>query len=151
VKDSSASRSDHDNAEPTEWLQSRPGERCLIHVDAIATGGLYSFVEILSEPGDGTPLHRHTREDEHIMVLEGSARIAYGERIFDAAAGSLVTLRKGIPHAWGNRSNATLRIAVIAFPGGCEEALRALAKGSQDDLHAIAQRVGVVNLGPAPF
>jgi mannose-6-phosphate isomerase-like protein (cupin superfamily) len=151
MKDSSASGSDHNVAKPAEWLQTRPGERCLIHVDAIATGGLYSFVEIVSEPGDGTPLHRHTREDEHLMVLEGTARMAYGERIFDAVAGSLVTLKKGIPHAWGNRSDAPLRIAVIAYPGGCEDALRALAKGSRDDLLAIVERVGVQHLGPAPF
>jgi mannose-6-phosphate isomerase-like protein (cupin superfamily) len=151
MKDSDASRTGRSSAKPTEWLQTRPGERCLIHLDATATGGVYSFVEILSEPGDGTPLHRHTREDEHIMVLEGTARIAYGDRIFDAGAGSLVTLKKDIPHAWGNRSDAPLRIAVIAYPGGCEEALRALAKASQDDLLAVARRVGVEHLGPAPF
>jgi mannose-6-phosphate isomerase-like protein (cupin superfamily) len=31
----------------------------------------YSLVEIVSDPGDGTPLHVHQNEDEHIFVLEG--------------------------------------------------------------------------------
>ncbi len=140
-----------DGARPMEWLQTRPGEHCMIRVDATETNGSYSFVEIVSDPGDGTPLHLHTKEDEHIFVLEGTARMAYGDKIFDAEAGSLVTLKRNIPHAWGNRSDRRLRIAVIAYPGGCEEALRAIAKGSKADLLAIAERVGVQHLGPAPF
>ena len=55
------------------WLATRPGEHCLIRVFAKDTQGLYSVVEILSDPGDGTPLHVHEREDEHIAVLEGTA------------------------------------------------------------------------------
>jgi quercetin dioxygenase-like cupin family protein len=89
-----------------EWLQTRPGEQCVIRVSVEDTHGLYSLVEIVSDPGDGTPLHIHEREDEHIAVLEGTARIAYGDKVFDCRAGDIATLRKGIPHAWGNRSSA---------------------------------------------
>lgn len=60
----------------------------------------------------------HEREDEHIAVLDGTARIAYGDKLFDSQAEDFVTLRKGIPHTWGNRSSAPLRIAVLASPGG---------------------------------
>jgi hypothetical protein len=67
----------------------------------------------------------------------------------------MLTLKRDIPHAWGNRSNALLRIAVIAYPGGCEEALIAAAEamksGNQADLRAIADRLGVVLVGPSPF
>jgi quercetin dioxygenase-like cupin family protein len=101
-----------------EWLETRSGEHCLIRVSAKETQGLYSLVEIVSDPGDGTPMHIHQREDEHIAVLEGTARIAYGDRVFDSHVGDVATLRKGIPHAWGNRSRAPLRIAVLACPGG---------------------------------
>jgi mannose-6-phosphate isomerase-like protein (cupin superfamily) len=123
-------------------------------VDSTETNGAYSFVEIASDPGDGTPLHLHTKEDEHLFVLEGTARIAYGDKIFDAEAGSLVTLERNIPHAWGNRSDRQLRIAVIAYPGGCEAALRAIAessKSSKAQLLAIAERFNVQHLGPTPF
>jgi mannose-6-phosphate isomerase-like protein (cupin superfamily) len=79
-----------------EWLETRPGEHCLIRVSAKDTGGLYSVVEIVSDPGDGTPMHIHEREDEHIVVLEGTARVAYGDKVFDSQAGEVMTLRKGI-------------------------------------------------------
>jgi mannose-6-phosphate isomerase-like protein (cupin superfamily) len=145
------SNPDRDGARPMQWLQTRPGEYCLIRVGAAETDGVYSFVEIISDPGDGTPLHLHANEDEHIAVLEGTARIAYGDKIFDAEAGSFVTLKRNIAHAWGNRSASRLRIAAIAYPGGVEEALRIIAEGSETDIRAIADRFGVQHLGPTPF
>lgn len=139
------------NESRTEWLETRPGEHCLIRVAGTDTNGSYSLVEIVSDPGDGTPMHVHRNEDEHIIVLEGIARIAYGGEVFDAEAGAAVTLRRGIPHAWGNRSNTRLRIAVVASPGGIEEILRLIAKSDKADLPALAERFGVQPLGPAPF
>ena len=100
------------NERTAEWLETRPGERCLIRVPAADTNGVYSFVEVISSPGDGTPLHVHEIDDEHVFVVEGTARIAYGDKVFDVQAGDVASLRKGIPHAWGNRSNADLRVAV---------------------------------------
>jgi quercetin dioxygenase-like cupin family protein len=134
-----------------EWLQTRPGEHCLIRVSAKDTHGLYSLVEIVSDPGDGTPMHIHEREDEHIAVLDGTARIAYGEKVFDSQAGDVVTLRKGIPHAWGNRSSTPLRIAVLASPGGVEGILDLIANASPADIPALAERFHVRSIGPAPL
>jgi quercetin dioxygenase-like cupin family protein len=135
-----------------EWFDTRPGEHCCIRVAAADTNGVYSLVEIVSDPGDGTPLHLHQNEDEHLIVLEGTARLACGDKVFDAQAGSVVALPKNVPHAWGNRSDKPLRIAVIAYPGGVEEALRAIARGGKDmDLPGLARSLGVNPLGPAPF
>jgi mannose-6-phosphate isomerase-like protein (cupin superfamily) len=118
----------HENK--SEWLQTRPGERCLIRISAADTNGAYSVVEIVSDHGDGTPIHIHQNEDEHfIIILGGTARIASGEKIFDAAAGTAVTLSKGVPHAWCNLSNSPLRMVVISTPGDIEEILRLIAKG----------------------
>ena len=133
------------------WLQTRPGERCLIRVSAADTNGAYSLVEIVSGPGDGTPLHMHQNEDEHLIVLEGVARVAIGDRVFDAEAGSLATLPKNVPHAWGNRSTRQLRIAVIAYPGGVEEILRTIARDKNADVPALARRFGVTPVGATPF
>ena len=140
-----------DRNEKANWLRTRPGERCLIRVPAADTNGAYSFVEIVSEPGDGTPLHVHQHEDEYLFVLEGTARLVVGDRIFDAEAGTMVALPKNIPHAWGNRSDSPLRIVGIAYPGGVEEALRIIAGGGLIDVPALATRFGVIALGPAPF
>lgn len=133
------------------WLETRPGEHCLIRVSAKDTHGIYSLVEVVSEPGDGTPMHVHELEDEHIAVLDGTVRIAYGDRVFDGQPGDVVTLRKGIPHAWGNRSNVPLRIAVLVSPGGIEEILSLIANGNQANIPALAERFHVQIIGAAPF
>jgi quercetin dioxygenase-like cupin family protein len=133
------------------WLATRPGEHCLIRVSAKDTQGLYSVVEIVSDPGDGAPMHIHEREDEYIVVLEGTARIAYGDKVFDSHAGDVVTFRKGIPHAWGNRSSAPLRMAVLACPGGIEAILELIVNAKPADIPALAETFRVRNVGPAPF
>ncbi len=145
------STSHPDRNAQADWLQTRPGELCLIRVPAADTNGVYSFVEIVSDPGDGTPLHVHQNEDEYLFVLEGTARFALGDKIFDAEAGTMVTLPKNIPHAWANRSTSKLRIAGIAYPGGVEEAMRVIANGGVTDLPALAKRIGIIVLGPTPF
>jgi len=38
-------------------------------------------------------------ETSFIIILEGTARIASGDKTFDAEAGTAVTLGKGVPHA----------------------------------------------------
>ena len=148
------SRSISSNSLPdrsANWLQTRPGERCLIRVPAADTSGAYSVVEIVSDPGDGTPLHVHRNEDEYLFVLEGTARFAVGDKIFDAEAGTMATLPKNVPHAWGNRSTSRLRIAAICYPGGVEEAMRIIAKGEVIDIPALAAKFGVTVLGLTPF
>ena len=146
-----SSNSLSDRNDRDTWLQTRPGERCLIRVPAADTNGVYSFVEIVSDPGDGTPLHVHENEDEYLFVLKGTVRLSLGDRIFDAEAGTMVTLPRNIPHAWGNRTNAELRMAFIVYPGGVEEALRIIAKGEAIDIPALAAKLGVTVLGPTPF
>jgi quercetin dioxygenase-like cupin family protein len=134
-----------------DWMQTRPGERCLIRVPSTDTGGVYSFVEIVSEPGDGTPMHVHQNEDEFLFVLEGTVRCALSDKVFDSEAGTMITLPRNIPHAWGNRSSSILRLAFFVYPGGVEEAMRVIARGHVTDLAAMAKTFGVNVLGPTPF
>jgi mannose-6-phosphate isomerase-like protein (cupin superfamily) len=119
-------------------------------VSAAATNGAYSLVEIVADPGDGTPVHVHQKEDEHFLILEGTARILYGDKTFDADAGASITLRRDIPHAWRNPSDVPLRMVVVASPGGCEDALRIIAKGGDTDFAALAERFAIRHLGPMP-
>jgi len=62
------------NDRMVKWLETRPGERCLIRVPAADTNGTYSLTEIVSSPGDGTSLHIHQNEDEHLFVWKVRAR-----------------------------------------------------------------------------
>jgi mannose-6-phosphate isomerase-like protein (cupin superfamily) len=132
-----------------EWLQARPGERFSIRIPASATNGCYSVTEILSSAGDSTPVHLHENEDEHILVVEGTARVLYGDQTFDATAGTVVSLARGIPHAWGNPGEAPLRLVITSMPGGVEEVLRLIAtRGDQLDLAALADKYAVRLIGP---
>jgi quercetin dioxygenase-like cupin family protein len=131
-----------------EWLSARPDEHFCIRVSATATNGAYSVVEIVAGPGDSTPLHVHEREDEYVLVLEGTARIVLGEKTLEATAGETVEMKRGIPHAWGNPTEEPIRLLITATPGGCEEALVIISQGGEIDLPALAARFHVTPLGP---
>ena len=131
-----------------EWLTARPGERFCVRVPAAATDGAYSVVEIVADPGDSTPLHVHEREDEYLLVLEGTARLVLGEETIEATAGQTVKMKRGIPHAWGNASEKPIRLLFTATPGGCEQALVIIAQGGEIDFPALTARFGVTPLGP---
>jgi quercetin dioxygenase-like cupin family protein len=135
------------NAE--NWLTARPGERFCIRVSAASTAGRYSATEIVSSPGDSTPLHVHTREDEYAFVLEGVAQIVYGNEVIRAEAGTSIFLKRGIPHGWGNPTEKPIRLLMIASPGGCEEALRIIARANGPiDYQALAGQFGITHVGP---
>jgi mannose-6-phosphate isomerase-like protein (cupin superfamily) len=93
-------------------------------------------------------MHILQNEDEHITILEGRARIAYGNKMFDAAAGTAVTLSRGISHVWCNPSNSPLRMVVICSPGGIEEIFRLIAKGGDIDIMALSEKFGARIVGP---
>jgi quercetin dioxygenase-like cupin family protein len=137
-----------DNLLVEKWMQARPGEHFLIRIPSWVTDGSYSVTEIVSSPGDSTPVHLHQKEDEHILVVEGTARVLYGDKIFDAPAGTMVSLLRGIPHAWGNPTGTPIRLMVTARPGGCEEALRLIATSDQLDLRTLAEEYAVTHIGP---
>jgi quercetin dioxygenase-like cupin family protein len=133
-----------------EWLEAAPGEHFMIHIPGSATNNWYSVTEILSSPGSSTPIHLHQKEDEYLLVVEGMVRVLYGEETFEATAGTMVSLLRGIQHAWGNHNDIPARVIMTAVPGGCEEALRVIAASSRDelDLQAIAKKYAVTVIGP---
>jgi quercetin dioxygenase-like cupin family protein len=133
-----------------EWLEAAPGELFLIRIPGSKTNDLYSVTEFLSSPGSSTPIHLHEKEDEYLLVLEGMVRVLYGDKTFDATAGTMVSLVRGIQHAWGNPTAVRARVIMTAVPGGCEEALREIAATHRDklDLEALAKKYAVRNVGP---
>jgi mannose-6-phosphate isomerase-like protein (cupin superfamily) len=142
------SRSAHDQADG-KWLQVTPGERLRIRVSSAQTMGSYSLIEIVADPHNGVPLHVHNKEEEHFIVLDGTLDIAVGNRRWDTAAGSCVTVRRGEPHAWCNPSDMSLRMLVVFSPGHIEGLFRAAAGVDDvDKIAAIAARYGTQLIGP---
>jgi mannose-6-phosphate isomerase-like protein (cupin superfamily) len=54
---------------------------------------------------DGPPQHRHSQHDEGFYVVSGTARFTVGDMTYDAAAGTLVMIPPGAPHAFANPSD----------------------------------------------
>lgn len=132
-----------------EWLQVTPGERFKIRVPSAQTMGSYSMIEIVADSGNGVPLHIHNREEEHFIVLEGTLDIANGDRRWDAPAGTSVTVKRGVPHAWCNPSDTPLHMLVVFSPGQIDGLFRAAAGVDDvDKITAIAARYGTQLIGP---
>jgi mannose-6-phosphate isomerase-like protein (cupin superfamily) len=131
-----------------EWLQVTPGERFRIRTSAKETKGIYTMLELIADSRNGVPMHIHQNEDEHFIVLEGSLHIANGDKRFDAPAGTTVTIKKGVPHAWCNLMDTPLRMLVVFSPGNIEDLFRATAARESDDIAALAAKYGTLLVGP---
>ena len=94
----------------------------LVTVKAAAedTGGRCSVVEFVNPAGFATPLHRHLREDEMFLVLEGAASFRCDDVELQAGPGDFVLLPVGLPHAFWVTSAGPLRTLQITVPGGFE-------------------------------
>jgi quercetin dioxygenase-like cupin family protein len=128
------------------------------------TDGRIALIELRGRHGAGPPLHRHSREDELIYVLDG--RVTFhlaGERI-DGGPEAWVFLSRGSEHGYAIESE-TARLLVVLVPAerGIEECIRALSHDAIDPagtdpasapdierLVTTAARYGVEITGPRP-
>jgi hypothetical protein len=75
--------------------------------------------------------------------------MANGGKTLDVAAGSAITVNKGIPHAWRNPTDVRLRMLLIFTPGRIEGLFRAITANKwEDDVIAIANAYGTCIVGP---
>ncbi len=97
-----------------------PGQsgRCLL--DSKVTGGFFSLMEGVFDPGAEVPLHIHHREDETFHVLEGTLRVRCGERTEEIGVGGTAFLPRNIPHQVGNSGKIPVRVMILITPGGFE-------------------------------
>jgi mannose-6-phosphate isomerase-like protein (cupin superfamily) len=131
-----------------EWLQISPGERFKIRTSTRDTGGAYTVLEFVADARYGTPMHIHDNEDEHFVILEGLVRIANGDRILDAPAGTTLTVSKGVPHAWCNLLDAPARVLVVLSPGDVEGLFTEVVARKSNDIAAILDKYGCRFVGP---
>ncbi|QDU65646.1 cupin domain-containing protein [Engelhardtia mirabilis] len=70
-------------------------------------------------PGSSIGLHRHGRDEELYLVLEGRGRMTRDGESFAVRAGSVVVNRAGGEHGLVNDSDADLRLFVVevGLPG----------------------------------
>lgn len=110
------------------------------------TGGAFSMAEIECPPLAGPMLHRHHREDEAFVVLDGRFEFRAGDETMEATAGACLFLPRGIPHTFKNTGAASGRLLVTMSPPGFEEFFVGVDELSQagppapDEILALARR-----------
>ncbi|WP_422928081.1 cupin domain-containing protein [Singulisphaera sp. PoT] len=96
------------------------GVRLAILAGAVETGGRYDLIEGIFPSGAETPLHRHTRYQEQIYVLEGEFTVRAEGRAVVLRPGDTFIIPAGMPHSvaatGGGRSLS--RGLTIASPSG---------------------------------
>ena len=130
------------------WLKGADGERQAVRVDSRVTGGAYSVIESRAEPGCAVPTHLHRNEDEQFLVISGRYRIAIGDSILDATAGTRATAPRNTPHSWRNIAPQESRLLAILTPGGFEQIVYAVKDTPPEEIQDLAARFGCDILGP---
>jgi mannose-6-phosphate isomerase-like protein (cupin superfamily) len=131
------------------WLKGADGERQAVRVDSRVTGGAYSVIESLAEPGCAVPTHLHRNEDEHFLIISGRYRIAIGDTILDATPGTRATVPRNTPHSWRNIAREESRLLAILTPGGFEQIVHVANDTPPEKIKDLAARFGCDILGPA--
>jgi mannose-6-phosphate isomerase-like protein (cupin superfamily) len=127
-------------------------------IDGGETRGGFSLVEHPMPPRAlAAPLHRHSREDEYSVVLEGRVGALLGDEVVYGERGDLIFKPRGQWHTFWNAGTEPARILELISPAGFEryfdEVVNLLQAGPPDPdaLAAIAARYGLeVDLASIP-
>jgi uncharacterized cupin superfamily protein len=84
------------------------------------TGGAFAMFEVLAPPGDETPLHMHTNEDEFFLMIEGQVTLWAGDEMRVLEAGDFGGMPRMVPHCYKVTSAVDGRWLVITSPAGFE-------------------------------
>ena len=131
--------------------------------DADTTGEPHSFDRYLIEGAESSellavvehnlaphvlaaPLHRHSREDEYSLVMEGRLGVYEDGAEVVVGPGELVLKPRGRWHTFWNAGKEPLRLLELITPAGIEQLFRRLATPegdySPDTLPALAAEYG---------
>nr|WP_221383025.1 cupin domain-containing protein [Actinoplanes polyasparticus] len=98
-----------------EWLN---GGTMQVLLAAEHTGGHLAMFRSLAPAGAASPAHVHSREDEIVMMLSGSATFWSGASRFEVEAGGVAFLPREVPHAYRITSDAEM--LALSTPAGLE-------------------------------
>jgi quercetin dioxygenase-like cupin family protein len=105
-----------------------PGFGAVFKLSGRRNGGEVSIVEHPFEVGTITAPHRHTREDEHSLVLAGEIGFRSDGSEVVLGPGGYITKPRGQMHAMWNAGREPGRIVEIITPGGFEGYFRELGE-----------------------
>lgn len=125
-------------------LGPEAGVRDRFLIDSADWGGHFGAVEHLLAPRSiAAPVHRHSREDEFSLILEGRVWFVVEDEEYVAEVGDLVFKPRGEWHTFFNASSSPARILELISPGGLERLFRLIGSAESDiDLEQLAASWG---------
>ncbi|HEY0790588.1 MAG TPA: cupin domain-containing protein [Chthoniobacterales bacterium] len=98
------------------------GDTSEIKLGGAQTNGSMVVALSTTPPSGGPPPHRHLKEDELFLVVEGSIRfLANGEWTDVLEPGTVVYTPRGVVHTFQNVGKTAARFWLIATPSGFEQ------------------------------
>ena len=82
------------------------------------TGDALTLAFATTPPGGGPPPHRHTREDELFIVVDGRLEYFVEGAWVRAEPGAVVFVPRGVEHTFRNAGDTPARQWVLTTPGG---------------------------------
>jgi quercetin dioxygenase-like cupin family protein len=117
-----------------EFIRSPVGGDLSFIIRAEQSKGTLLALETTAPPGEGPPLHTHTREEETIYVVSGEFRWQVGEEVSAAPPGSFAFIPRGVAHTWQNIGGEPGTILVTFMPAGMEGFFERLSRMNEFDL-----------------
>ncbi|TQI81263.1 hypothetical protein FHU10_3828 [Serratia fonticola] len=102
---------------PKVWMS---GDEYQILLDAQSSDNTMTLIDALIPPGSGPPMHLHDNVDELFFVQVGELDIMVDDVTHQVKAGGRVFVKRGVPHAFTNRSDQVARMLIFYTPGGIE-------------------------------
>jgi quercetin dioxygenase-like cupin family protein len=125
-----------------------PGEKMSVLVPSAAVGNDYTILESICEPGAAVPQHVHDC-DEIFYVAEGEMTFLVNGNLTTVGRFGVVFVRRGVAHAWKNRSKSDVRMLAVFTPGGIDEALKQFHGLSLAEIETLSALYGTRVTGPA--
>jgi quercetin dioxygenase-like cupin family protein len=118
----------------------------------VDTGGRFSALLVVHQPGEGPPPHMHEEQVEVFFVIEGEYTLTVDGAEHRASAGTLVFLPPQCVHGFKNTGSTPASMLDCSFPGGQDhmfQELHEIAKGADPGelgfKEAMMQKTSAVN------
>jgi len=108
------------------------------------TGGRFSVMEAILKPGQGAPLHIHTREDEAFFVLEGEVAFYTTDSEIATQAEGFVSCPPNCIRGFRNNTSKISRMLILYSTSGVEEMTQ--RAGRVVDRNGISDRTDEVQI-----
>ena len=97
------------------------GDRYTYIVTGAQTAGACFMFEAWVPPGNGSPPHVHSREDEAFYVVEGEFEFFVAGETIRLVSGEFLFGPRGIPHNFRNIGSTPGKLIITVTPAGLED------------------------------